>query len=185
MTAIFGEGQNDYEIIITIAIVVVLSLQMFTEYALMNGQRRGLPYYVTLRWRNKAMIRKQKYKYLHELFPGGLPFPYGEKNYHKFDERDTFNLDNTLVMYLYECLRYFQDVASQTIVMDDPTWRTFEVDGERLTKLQCIDRMVDDCKTILLYKEWEDEHDLEWPKIDAAKDDLFKVLSKVYWAMWW
>lgn len=131
-------------------------------------------------------MRKIKHKYLRELFADDdMLWPYSEKDYHDFDERDTFNLDNTLVAWLYERLRYFQDVASKTVVMDDPTWRTFEVDGEKLTQLQCIDRMVEDCKTILLYKDWEDEDDKEWPKIDAAKDDLFKVFSKVYWAMWW
>lgn len=127
-----------------------------------------------------------KHKYLHELFPdGNLTWPYGEEDYPDFDERDTFDMDHTLIAWLYERLRYFQDVVTEEVVLDDPEWRTYEVDGEQLTQLQCIDRMVEDCKTILLYKEWEDEHDLEWPKIDAAKDDLFKVLSKVYWAMWW
>ena len=29
----------------------------------------------------------------------------------------------------------------------------------------------------------DDFYDCE--KRDAAKDDLFKVLSKVFWAMWW
>ena len=126
-----------------------------------------------------------KHKYLHELFPKVLPFPYGERGYQKFDKRDTFNLDSTLIMWLYEHLRYFQDVVAKKVVMDDPTWRTYEVDGEQLTQLQCIDRMVEDCKAILLYDELKDKDDQEWSKIDADKDDLFKVLSKVYWAMWW
>ena len=126
-----------------------------------------------------------KHKYLRELFPKELPFPYCERSYRKFDERDTFNLDSTLIMWLYERLRYFQDAVTKQVVMDDPEWRTYEVDGEQLTQLQCINRMVEDCKIILLYKEWEDEHDLEWPKIDAAMRDLFKVFSEVYWAMWW
>lgn len=127
-----------------------------------------------------------KHKYIRELFPDGrLPWPYSEEDYPEFDERDTFNLDSTLIEWLYERLRYFQDVVTEQVVMDDPEWRTYEVDGEQLTQLQCIDRMVKDCKTILLYKDWEDEGDKEWPKIDAAKDDLFKVLGKVYWAMWW
>ena len=130
-------------------------------------------------------MKNKRHKYIRELFPKELPFPYCESYYHELDERDTFNLDAVIVMWLYERLRYFQDVAAKQVVMDDPTWRTFEVDGEQLTQLQCIDRMVEDCKTILLYKEWEDEDDKEWPKIDAAKDDLFKVFSKVYWAMWW
>lgn len=121
-----------------------------------------------------------KHKYLRELFPDDLPFPYGEEDYHDFDERDTFNLDGCLVMWLYERLRYFQDVVTDTVIMDDPEHRTYEIDGEELTQLQCIDRMVEDCMVIL----FSDDYD-EYEQMDAAKDDLFKVLSKVYWAMWW
>lgn len=126
-----------------------------------------------------------KHKYLHELFPDELPFPYGEEGYPEFDERDTFNLDFTIILWLYERLRYFQDVVTDVVVMDDPTWRTYEVDGEQLTLLQCVDRMVEDCKTILLYEDWKDIGDIEWPKIDAAMRDLFKVFSEVCWSMWW
>lgn len=128
---------------------------------------------------------KKKHKYIRELFPDNLPFPYCEKKYPEFDERDTFNLDHVIILWLYERLRYFQDHVTNVVVMDDPTWKTYEIDGEQLTQLQCINRMVEDCKTILLYEDWKDIGDKEWPKIDAAKDDLFKVFSKVYWAMWW
>ena len=121
-----------------------------------------------------------KHKYIRELYPDKLPFPYDEEDYHDFDERDTFNLDVSLLMWLYECLRFFQDEASKTVVMDDPTWHTFEIDGEQLTQLQCIDRMVEDCKVALLSDDFE-----ERDKMDAAMRDLFKVLNEVYWCMWW
>lgn len=121
-----------------------------------------------------------KHKYIRELFPDDLPFPYDEEDYHEFDERDTFNLDTSMLMWLYERLRFFQDEASKIVVFDDPTWKTFDIDGEKLTQMQCIDRMVEDCKVALLSDE-DDEAD----KMDAAMRDLFKVLSEVYWAMWW
>ena len=122
-----------------------------------------------------------KHKYLHELYPDGrITWPYGEEDYPDFDERDTYDMDYTLIAWLYERLRYFQDFVSTQIVMDDPEWHTWEIDGEKLTQLQCINRMVDDCKIILLKDEFDD-HD----EIDAAKDDLFKVWIKVHWAMWW
>ena len=118
-----------------------------------------------------------KHKYLRELFPDHLPFPCGERGYHKFDERDTFNMDYTLIVWLYECLRYFQDEASQIV---DFNFHKFEIDGEEFTQRQCIDRMVEDCKVLLLKDAYDD-----YDEMDAAKNDLFKVLSKVYWAMWW
>lgn len=121
-----------------------------------------------------------KHKYISELFPDHLPFPYDESDYHGFDERDTFNLDTSLLMHLYECLRYFQDVAAKVVVMNDPECGTFEIDGDKLTQMQCIDRMIEDCKVALLSDDYDERE-----KMDAAMRDLFKILSEVYWAMWW
>lgn len=120
------------------------------------------------------------HKYLRELFPDGkLPFPYGEEDYPDFDERDTFSMDHTLIAWLYERLRYFQDEASDVINFE---FYKFEIDNEELTQLQCIDRMVEDCAVILKSDIWSNE---DYDKINVAKDDLFKVLSKIYWFMWW
>ena len=141
-----------------------------------------------------------KHKYLCELFPEDeLPFPYGEPDYPDFDERDTFDMDCTLIAWIYEHLRYFQDEASKVVNLG---WEgaLFEIDGENLTQHQCIDRMVEDCKTILLKDKFTgkeyDEMFSDGKKLmliykkrekqaDVAKDDLFKVLSKCFWAMWW
>lgn len=121
-----------------------------------------------------------KHKYLQELYPDGkLPFPYSEEDYHDFDERDTYSMDYTLAAWLYECLRYFQERVSKIINLD---FHKFDIDNETLTQSQCIERMIEDCKVILLNDK---AFDSEFDKVDAAKDDLFKVLSKVYWAMWW
>lgn len=121
-----------------------------------------------------------KHKYIRELFPDRLPFPYDEKNYHGFDERDTFSLDHVIIMWLYERLRFFQDYASKVVNFD---FHKFEIDGDELTQRQCIDRMVEDCKTIVDALESDEGEDFD--TANTAKDDLFKVLSKVYWAMWW
>ncbi len=135
-----------------------------------------------------------KHKYLRELFPDGdLPFPYGEEDCADFDPRDTFSMDGTLVAWLYERLRYFQDEASKIIDFNQPLYMWGEkvlIDGEELTQIQCIDRMVEDCKTILFYDDLmfdnykEDQKYIE-SVVDPAKNDLFMVLSKAYWAMWW
>lgn len=131
-----------------------------------------------------------KHKYLRELFPDReLPFPYGNDDYADFDPRDTYSMDWTLVAWLYERLRCFQDVVSQKIVMDDTLYMYGEkvlIDGQETTQRRCIDRMVEDCKIILLtnecdFKTWMDYMNV----IEPAKNDLFMVLSKVYWAMWW
>lgn len=116
-----------------------------------------------------------KHKYLRELFPNSdLPFPYCENDYPDLDVRETVNLDWTLTSWLYEHLRCFKDCART-----DLTWRKFDIDGQELNQIQCIDRMIEDCKIMLVTKASEVE------KINAAKHDLFMVLEKVYWAMWW
>jgi len=135
-----------------------------------------------------------KHKYLHELFPdGNLPFPYGEEDCADFDARDTFNLDGTLIAWLYERLRYFQDEASKMIDFEQPLYMWGDkvlLDGRETTQLECINRMVEDCKIILLHND-DMFHTFEETKkhfmsvVEPAKNDLFMVLSKVYWAMWW
>lgn len=139
-------------------------------------------------------MKNKKHKYLSELFPDRLPFPFCGRGYAKFDSRDTYNMDFTLVAWLYERLRYFQDEASKTIDFDQPLGIFGEqvlIDGKEVTLRQCIDRMVEDCKVILLFDngvdfdDYKAEHQYVLSVVDPAKDDLFKVLSKVYWSMWW
>lgn len=129
-----------------------------------------------------------KHKYLHEIFPDKkLPFPYGEEDYPDFDARDTYCMDYTLVAWLYERLRYFQD--GNTCV--NLSYHRFDIDGETLTQVQCIDRMVEDCKIILRYNygisftDWKEEKKYFDNVVTPAKNDLFKVLAEVYWTMWW
>lgn len=128
-----------------------------------------------------------KHKYLLELFPDGkLPFPYCEEDYPDFDDRDTFNMDGIIIMWMYQCLRFFQDEASKIVNFD---FHKFEIDGVELTQRQCIDRMVQDCKIILYddgaFEDYKEENDYITNVVDPAINDLFMVFSKVYWAMWW
>lgn len=116
------------------------------------------------------------HEYLLEVFDEDhIPFPYSEKDYAAFDGRDTYNLDETFACWLYERLRYFQDNACI-----DLTYHTFDIDGVVLNQEQCIQRMIDDCK-IIMTGDIMDDHEL----MEDAKNDLFNVFSKVYWAMWW
>lgn len=128
-----------------------------------------------------------KHKYLREIFSEDrLPFPYYEEDYHDFDDRDTFNMDYTIVLWMYQCLRFFQDEASKIVNFD---FHKVEIDGIELTQRQCIDRMVEDCKKILYddsaFENYKDENEYIINVVDPAVDDLFMVFSKVYRHMWW
>lgn len=118
------------------------------------------------------------HKYLLEVFPEDeIPFPFNQEGYSEFDKRDTYSLFYTLACWLYERLRFFQEGTC----IDLNFWK-FNIDGEELTQAQCIQRMIDDCKIIMLGNDWDND---EFEKMNAAKDDLFMILSKVFWAMWW
>ena len=130
------------------------------------------------------------HKYLLEVFSENeIPFPFNQKSYSKFDERDTYSLNFTLVCWLYERLRFFQEGTC----IDLNFWK-FNINGEALTQAQCIQRMINDCKILMtgddykeedinkIYKDGKYSFDI---KMNVAKDDLFMVLNKVYWVMWW
>ena len=133
-----------------------------------------------------------KHKYLAELeakYPDlGQLYPFHEPDdkhltagleEYGFDVRETFNLWVVLAMWLYERLRYFLEVGGSVINL---TYHKFEIDGEKLTLQECVERMIKDCEIMIVKNEWITE-DVE--EMNVAREDLFKVLNKVYWALWW
>lgn len=121
------------------------------------------------------------HKYLQRLFKEkkNFPYPYNLEDSNDFDARETYSFNYTMIAWLYEHLKYFQEKASK--VFD---FHTFAIDEETLTQMECIDRMVKDCEIYLkfgdkifgLSKNEEEE-------IKNAINDLFKVLSIVFWSM--
>lgn len=121
------------------------------------------------------------HKYLQRLFKEkkNFPYPYNLEDSNDFDARETYSFNYTMIAWLYEHLKYFQEKASK--VFD---FHTFAIDEETLTQMECIDRMVKNCEIYLkfgdkifgLSKNEEEE-------IKNAINDLFKVLSIVFWSM--
>lgn len=121
------------------------------------------------------------HEYLQRLFKEkkDFPYPYNLEDSNDFDARETYSFNYTMIAWLYEHLKYFQEKASK--VFD---FHTFAIDEETLTQMECIDRMVKDCEIYLkfgdkifgLSKNEEEE-------IKNAINDLFKVLSIVFWSM--
>lgn len=121
------------------------------------------------------------HEYLQRLFKEkkNFPYPYNLEDSNDFDARETYSFNYTMIAWLYEHLKYFQEKASK--VFD---FHTFAIDEETLTQIECIDRMVKDCEIYLkfgdkilgLSKNEEEE-------IKNAINDLFKVLSIVFWSM--
>ena len=121
------------------------------------------------------------HEYLQRLFKEkkDFPYPYNLEDSNDFDARETYSFNYTMIAWLYEHLKYFQEKASK--VFD---FHTFAIDEETLTQMECIDRIVKDCEIYLkfgdkifgLSKNEEEE-------IKNAINDLFKVLSIVFWSM--
>ena len=125
------------------------------------------------------------HEYLQRLFKEkkNFPYPYNLEDSNDFDEREAFGFLSTMIAWLYEHLKFFQEEASKVINFD---FHTFTIDEETLTQAECIDRMVKDCETFL--KCGNDIYSLtksEGKEIENAINDLFKVLSIVFWSMWW
>ena len=123
-------------------------------------------------------MKNKKYKYLRELFPEKLPYPFGEDDYPDFDARDTYNMDVVIAARLYEAFRLFRE---ESIVALDSDYCTWEVDGQQYTLGQCLDRMAEDCAYILKGSKAE----MSRKQIQKYVDDLFDILSKVFFALWW
>lgn len=56
------------------------------------------------------------------------------------------------------------------------------IDGKETTMKECVDRMVEDCRIIMFALNSTPEY---WDIAETVKNDLFNVLSKAYWTMWW
>ena len=133
-----------------------------------------------------------KHKYLAELEAAhpdlGSLYPFHEPDdehlaagleEYGFDVRETFNLWAVFDMWLYERLRYLLEVGGSVV---DLTYHKFDIDGEKITLKECIERMIKDCEIMITKNEWIEE---DVKEMNAAREDLFKIFNKVYWALWW
>ena len=101
-----------------------------------------------------------------------------EREEYGFDERDTWSLENTFYCWLYEHLKMYVERASEIIDLD---FHKFEYEGEELTQMQCIDRMIYGCE---IYFQQDDDWNISEENQNAI-DDVAKIWSIVLPAMWW
>lgn len=92
-----------------------------------------------------------------------------ERKIYGFDERETWNLDYSFYLWLYERLKMYIKVASAFV---DLNYHQFEYDGEKYTQLQMINLMLERLEFLFSpeYDDWNRTHVeyiLEIPKIWA------------------
>ena len=99
-----------------------------------------------------------------------------ERRKYGFDSRETWSLDSTFYIWLYERLMMFKEKASKVV---DLTFHKFEYKGETLTQIECIDRMIEGCKLFIEDPDTQDEEKRK--KINS----VCEIWAIVIPAMWW
>lgn len=119
----------------------------------------------------------------HKYFKGlkKVPYPYSEKHYPKIDDRDTYNLDEYIIASLYGHLKRYKKLCKDIV---DLEYYKFTINGEELTQLQCIERMIDNCGYILDCDYCEDCKERREEK-ERKMRETFDILKEVLWYLWW
>lgn len=95
------------------------------------------------------------------------------------DPRETYDLDYTWRLWLYEHLKMFKKQASPVIDMTD---RRFDWDGENWSQEELIDMMIDRLEFALDPKSgYDDMDDKDWHYVHQIEE----IWAVVCPAMWW
>ena len=103
-----------------------------------------------------------------------------ERREQGFDERETWSLDYTMNLLLYERLCAYKEIASKIINLD---FYTFKYNNEELTQRQCIDKMIEGLKLELTLDPF-DEKRKEQEVIDKI-ESIWKIYDLIKYALWW
>lgn len=103
-----------------------------------------------------------------------------EREIYGFDNRETWNLDYTIKLHLYERLCMYNEI---NIIDTENTKVEFE--GGEITLQECIDRMIEGLK-IDLQTDYLDKKRLDTTSIEYKKmNEVFKILSICINRLWW
>ena len=100
-----------------------------------------------------------------------------ERKIYSFDSRETWNLCDIFVEWLYEHLLMYKERAGEII---DLEYYKYKVDNEELTQLQIIDRILAILKVELL-KEAEDYGSTDWNKVNKALSLFSIIVAQMSW----
>ena len=104
-----------------------------------------------------------------------LPFWEKQREEYGFDERETWALDYSFILWFYERLRMYDEIN-----IIDTTFHKFEYKGETLTLQDCINKMIEGCKIYLTTDAWN-RTDEDWEKIN----DVFNIFALCWYTLWW
>ena len=98
-----------------------------------------------------------------------------EREIYGFDEKETWSMDFTFKLWLYERLSMYNEVNCI-----DTFFHKYEFKGETITFQECIDRMLDGLKIELTIDEYR-RTDEQKEKVD----DIVNIFALCLPSLWW
>lgn len=93
-----------------------------------------------------------------------------------FDVRDTWNLDHTMLVLLYERLKMFNEVN-----IIDTEYHTVSYQGKELTLQQVMDKMIKKAEQVLTNKDYY----TDFKEVDTAEQEIWEMWSLSHKLFWW
>lgn len=100
-----------------------------------------------------------------------------QRRVYGFDERETWNLDLSFYLWLYERLKLYIEVCSKVVSLD---YHKFEYNGKEYTQRQMIDMMIE-----RLEFSFRSDYDCHDKKQYDYVSEIEKIWAVVIPAMWW
>ena len=93
-----------------------------------------------------------------------------------FDDRETWGLDYTFIIWVYERFNMYRDIGGKIIDLD---YHKFNIDGLEYSQRELINKILSICENLLMSSDdWEEDY------INQYKE-LLKLFSVIIPAMWW
>ena len=98
-----------------------------------------------------------------------------EREIYGFDEKETWSMDFTFKLWLYERLSMYNEVNGI-----DTSFHKYEFKGETITFQECIDRMLDGLKIELTVDEYRRTEEQK-----EKVEDIVNIFALCLPSLWW
>lgn len=97
-----------------------------------------------------------------------------------FDERETWNLNDTMVEWMYSHLMMYTEIGGKTV---DLNYHTFDFNGRMFSELEAIEFIKEKCRRYLTFELTDD--DMTYDEINAEMKEALHLLAEIFPALWW
>ena len=101
-----------------------------------------------------------------------------QREIYGFDTRETWNLDYTIKLFLYERLCMYNEINCI-----DTTFHKIEYDGEIVNFQDALDKMIEGLKLDLILDEYDKKR--KEPDTEKKINDVFPLLAEFIYCLWW